>query len=522
MSFFGHSFFKHTTKTNAENNNANSYQKSVEKTTSSQNTRHPSEFIPTNNETAGLTGSFQTRDKEEHFHQMKRSISQASVKRRLKAAGLDRENFGEVIAAQIGRKLLKECLVPDVFPVYGSSNDGVYVASRYLGSKKNPAITLDKFAKEFDVTLSGPHVRVISNKYPRRDKGEITLDYAPGLKRDLCTAIVFSAVIGDHDINPGNMMVFRDDEGKKRIARIDFGHAFNDLLKCSQVNGGEVRDTKYPILDFFNRSEVGGILGAQSKLWRDYPDFILCEEMVDALRTMSKNFDAKVQEGIEASKTHFIDLIEDMDNNNDTGGVDHVRKSLDAICPEVITENSGALQESMETLTESPRASTESIGTSTESIGASDENNDPLYLDLIFDKIEHFVKEQGKNLEHIANVMALQIAIDNALKGKGSFHKIKELYKQFDGILPKTDEKIHWIKSGVHYESKFCTIEEFMTQRAKELIIENPKEKHKIRNNTHYIFTMCQFNSTLKFKESLNIQKGASQLEEEKTLNINT
>lgn len=505
MKFFGHSLFKHTKKTDAENKHENKHQIHIEDKAVNKKTRHPDDFQPTNKKTAGQTGSYQAQDtNHNHLHQMKRSISNASVKRRLKAAGLDRENFGEVIATQIGRKLLEESLVPDVFPVYGSSRDGVYVASKYLGDKKNPAITLDKFAKNFGVTLSGAHVRVISKKEAIFKKGEISLDSE--LKKDLCTAIVLSAVIGDHDINPGNMMVFKH-EGKQRIARIDFGHAFNDLLKCSQVNGGRVRDTKYPILDFFNRSEVGGILGAPSKLWRDYPDLILCSEMVSALQAMSKDFDTKVQQGIETSKKYFLELIEDMGNNNDIKGLDHVRASLDAICPEVITENTRALQKSTSTSTKTLGGSAESIRTSTESLGASDNQ---LYLDPIFNKIAHFVKEQGKDLMKIAALMELQIAIDDALKNGNYFNKIWAIYNKNNNQLPKTCEKIHWIKSGIYNEPKLCTIEKFIIQRSKELIKENPDKKDEIRNNSAHICAMqpqTLSNSTSNIKERLNIQK---------------
>lgn len=228
------------------------------------------------------------------FH---RTIYKASLQRQIKAGMLDRENFGEVIAAQIGRKLLDEQLVPDVFPVYGTSKEGVYVASKYLGSKKNLALTLDKFSKKIhEATLIGKHIQVVVKK-PRPDKGEVSFYYAPQLKQDLCKAIVLSAVLGDHDVNPGNMMVFKIDN-KPRIARIDFGHAFNDLLKCSRINGGKIRDKENPILDFFNRTEVGGVLGAPSKLWRDYPDLIPCKEMADALRAISENFDTKFKDGV--------------------------------------------------------------------------------------------------------------------------------------------------------------------------------------------------------------------------------
>lgn len=92
---FGHSLFKHTKKTDAENKHENKHQIHIEDKAVNKKTRHPDDFQPTNKKTAGQTGSYQAQDtNHNHLHQMKRSISNASVKRRLKAAGLDRENFG--------------------------------------------------------------------------------------------------------------------------------------------------------------------------------------------------------------------------------------------------------------------------------------------------------------------------------------------------------------------------------------------------------------------------------------------
>ena len=52
----------------------------------------------------GATGSKQVK-KDGVLHQLKSSIKDASFIRRLKAGSLDKENFGEVIAASVGRAL---------------------------------------------------------------------------------------------------------------------------------------------------------------------------------------------------------------------------------------------------------------------------------------------------------------------------------------------------------------------------------------------------------------------------------
>ncbi|MCX7114923.1 MAG: hypothetical protein NTW08_03295 [Gammaproteobacteria bacterium] len=48
-----------------------------------------------------------------------------------------------------------------------------------------------------------------------------------------------------------------------QVARIDFGHAFSDLLRGPKKIGGVQRDANY-IIDFFNREKIAG---GKSKLW---------------------------------------------------------------------------------------------------------------------------------------------------------------------------------------------------------------------------------------------------------------
>ena len=120
---------------------------------------------------------------------------------------------------------------------------------------------------------------------------QYAFEKSSGLKNELATAIALSAVVGDHDVNPGNMMYIKN-KGKERIARIDFGHAFNDLINTSSTFGGGIQFKQNNIIDFLNREKVGGLkLGARSKLWRDYPGLIPSRELVAAFRKIADNAD---------------------------------------------------------------------------------------------------------------------------------------------------------------------------------------------------------------------------------------
>ncbi|WP_156346610.1 hypothetical protein [Verrucomicrobium spinosum] len=116
--------------------------------------------------------------------------------------------------------------------------------------------------------------------------------------------------MGDHDVNPGNMIATQDG----RVGRIDFGHAFNELINGiggRATGGGGVRNKENRILDFFNREEISGnpLVRGQSKpkLWRDYTGAGPSEGMTQALRDIAGSQDSL--EGITQAKSQFTDLI---------------------------------------------------------------------------------------------------------------------------------------------------------------------------------------------------------------------
>ena len=207
------------------------------------------------------------------------------------------------------------------------------------------------------------------------------------MRRDIAKGIAGSIINGDHDINPGNFVVVTKD-GKDRAARIDFGHAFNDLLNISTVFGGTVRNKDNQVLDFLNRESVAGLkFGAKSKLWRDYPGMIPTQEMADAFKEVSQS--TGLSQGIAAGREEFLALLEAMERNKDEEGIAHLKKSLDAISSNI----SGVGLDPVL----SPKKET---------------------INAAFTNIEQFAKDNQQKMADVSKLMQLQVNIDKIIEGK--------------------------------------------------------------------------------------------------------
>ncbi len=186
----------------------------------------------------------------------------------------DTEVTAEVIAARFAKAMAEVAapglgLVPDVEPLFDDVSGKFALTSAYVkGSLGN----LDQF---FDTTMAAQpgrgHVQI------KFDASGVSLaragKYVPlgeAAAKDIIRHLLDSARIGDHDVNPGNFLVV-ERGGELRIARIDFGHAGNDLVASAHMNhgargaGGTGENRS---IDFFTRERV---LGGQSKIQRDFP-----------------------------------------------------------------------------------------------------------------------------------------------------------------------------------------------------------------------------------------------------------
>lgn len=419
----------------------------------------------------GMTGSMRVplraeQGEQGHNYQYKSTILQASKRRKLKAGSTDRENFGEVIASKLAMAILNEHSnnnAPDVHLVYDASRKRVNVASRYLDDVRG---TLDTYlAEAAHLNNSGKkHVSIISDyvkPYPgaikASDKAVIPL------RESIATAIAASALMGDHDINPGNLMVVGNGEKGVKAVRIDFGHAFNDLLNAPSRLGGKIRDQAHPVLDFFNREKVAGFpTASQSKMWRDYPGLVPSKELAQALQSVATTASEKLINGIENAKQEFGELLEAQLQKQDHAGIIHVFKSLNAICKNFTGD-----------VIEIPSKKQLKKG-------QVNINDFTKTLTNFFDNIQARSLVNVRDMERTAALMSIQSAIDTLyMKSPSTIsiqNEVQALVEKIEtekGI--KIEGAIRWVKTDPKREAFVGTVEQYMQQRCEQLsVYKNP------------------------------------------------
>jgi hypothetical protein len=397
----------------------------------------------------GKTGSLRLQAKDGNYYQLKKSILNAGLLRRIKAGFTDRENFGEVISSTIGRALTDSNnnieLVPEVSLVYDQDKKQVLVASRYLKGEGDVK-DLDKYAKEDRGVQTKRKIVKVTAK--AENEGEFFIGNDEQIKKDICKGIAVSAVVGDHDVNPANFVVVRHDS-KDRVARIDFGHAFNDLLRYGRVAGGGLINKENQILDFLNRRAVAHFNPnrQRSKLWKFYKGLIPSLEMAEALREVADS--TGLQDGISQAKSSFDDLIinllEDPKANSEV--INHIKKSLIAINNNI---------------------SSSKIRT---------DLHPQVLVDLVFKNIEIFCRENQEKMKDVAVLVEMQANIDKMILDKSQITpemigKIKLQYEDLltkDGIKLSIGDGIKWVKTDEKISPFKGNIENYIKHRSKIL-----------------------------------------------------
>lgn len=337
--------------------------------------------------TGGVTGSARVKHKVKNiFYQLKPSILSNTLMRRFKAGHVDRENFGEVIASKISRSIMSGIdrdSVPEVSLVYNSNLKQVQIASKYLtGSKVR---TLDDYAKEGGAVFK-KHAVFVSQPTGKAKEFDLSGEKNSSLRKGLSYSIALSSIVGDHDVNPGNIMMVDN-----KVARIDFGHAFNDLINTSKIFGGRLRNSNRT-LDFINREHVAAFPppGAKSKLWRDYPGLIPSEEIAQAYHDLSRP-DNNVTQGVNEAKAEFQDLLNHVRENG-------TKKEIKAVTKHVIS---------------SLKAINSSIGGP--KIKSSSKNANK-FLDEVFNNLGEFCSENRRQMQGVSKLLKLQSDIDKTLE----------------------------------------------------------------------------------------------------------
>ncbi|RBP35536.1 phosphatidylinositol 3-/4-kinase [Roseimicrobium gellanilyticum] len=376
----------------------------------------------------GATGSGRVKVEGENF-QLKGSIAHSGLGRRLKSSGLNHENYGEVIATNISKAVVGEDnrdFIPDVLLRQDEHTHEPKVTSRYLqGGKGDLDDRYRREMQDIDPKLallpkdSNGKTPIIDENGKQKKHAYITLDptksTGPGVlalkdeaAQDVRRNIALSALMGDHDVNPGNMI----DVGGTRVGRIDFGHAFNELITApggKMTGGGGVRFENNRILDFFNREKVsGGKLGGDpSKLWRDYDGIGPSQEMATALREVAGNKEAL--DGLVHAKTQFVDLIAELE-----------------------AEGTPAARKEIEDLTKSLARISKNVGMPVTSTEPSDVAKE------VFQNLDTFVREGQKQMNEVADLCSLQARIDTFLRDPANDGKkipddlpqeVKDIYK---------------------------------------------------------------------------------------------
>ncbi len=363
----------------------------------------------------GKTGSVRVQDEKSNNFQYKPPITENSLIRRVKANFTDSENFAEVLAARIAKSFDTEGRVPPVLFVIDFNSPYVAIVSKYLTGGEGAIV------KSLDDYLEKPanisHIKLVSGP-SNPQKGHYNIDEYPLLKKELAQAIAISALVGDLDVNPGNMIVIKEKDGRIRIGRIDYGHAFKDLMRFSSFGGKTVHNNN--IIDFFNRERVDG-KNSKSKLWRDYPGLVPSREMVEALKNLS-NEEAvdKITQGINEIQDEFRELLAFPHlNKNKT----HLIRSFQRIAEHVSGEK------------------------------ISSSLDDESKINAIFNKLQAYVQINRDQMAYAAEIMDLQVKIQEAVKsGHDTANDIAPLKEKYENLVKEGENKklgpFTWIKDS--------------------------------------------------------------------------
>lgn len=416
----------------------------------------------------GKTGSKAlTSNIDTKTYQLKKSIKDSTPSRKVKSGWTDRENFGEVIASAVAREITNSDneveLVPKVALVYDKEKKRCLVASRYLNGVKG---TLDNYGESKGVEVQkGSHVRVdlrTEATTEKHDKLYLGGEKNSQLRRDLSRNIAVSSLSGNHDVNPGNMLVVSTAE-TDRIALIDLGHAFNDLLNSSEVFGGDKHDIDTNrILNFFNREHVGGFPRPdESKLWRDYEGIVPSQELADALKEASSlSKKEAIKAGMLEAKRYFSDIIDDLSKDPDQNQevIKHIMTSLVEINNN-ISKNPITLQSLDNTLPTNKKI-----------------------LDKIFNNIEYFYNTGQEEMSYVAKLMDLQCKVDKLISQESNKDEklVEEMRKQYKELVSHhgvvgEEQTITWIKTDKKVLPFVGNLEAYVMHRSIEL--KKPQEK---------------------------------------------
>lgn len=235
--------------------------------------------------------------------------------------------IGEYIASQLGDALLNNPslttnvtvnnaietrpleLSPKVEIFFDEKDNSIKIASKYMNdfgkgiSSNVLSMSLDDLVTKRSNGLKGhANVYTKSPQDPAKkdikglylgEKNEIKSgDKAVDItisKQDMFRGIQLFIAMQDHDLNPGNMFVVHDkNEKKSYVGRIDYGHAWNDLIKSwgkGKDFSPKIENKSNYTEDFLNRNQINDTkLGITSKFKKHYHGILEDPEFAEFLQ----------------------------------------------------------------------------------------------------------------------------------------------------------------------------------------------------------------------------------------------
>lgn len=427
-----------------------------------------SNFTPTGSATGGKTESYQAKDKDGVLHQIKFSQVRQAV-RRISGYQTDRSDIlGEYIGSAIAEPVFNTGdteLTPKVSLLIGGDNE-LCLASKYLNADKQGMVvmTIDDLLEktggkkekgsghaQIDFTLTeqktGSTTISPDVNYTYQDKNKNNISIVVP-KKDLVDVVVNSMILGDHDINPGNIMVIHDKKTEEsRAGRIDFGHAINNLIK-NWFGVGADQTPRIPkdrgcILDALNRTDVNGV-NKPTKFRRDYKGVLFDDVFIEKMQNANAQ-EARFIEGVNQAVAELAKIAEA--TKGDKALQDDLKKSIASLAAK--SGNPIQLWKNM----------------SVEMVIA---NFQVSLTDFVMNNVAETVS--------VGNVLKVQKEIDAFLKGDSEvdFKKIQAIYEADKKYLigKNFNDKVEWVRPDGDEKLVKGSLKEYIEHRAKSLGID--------------------------------------------------
>lgn len=414
----------------------------------------------------GVTGSGKVHNKiTNKLYQLKKSVKDAAFARKyIQDRQKDHENFGEVIVNSITRSLTKSDVkgnpqvVPKVFLVTDKERGRVLAASEYLNNVqgtldeyankkdgvKQPEKIIKKATKKRKAKIKKEHVKIsfLDKSNPEKHKFGLAGDDRALLRQDIADGMAINFLSGNHDVNPGNFLVTKEN-GLDRARAIDAGKGFNKLLETTESLGGQIRNKDNRILDSLNRETVGHINSKQrvTKLWKDYEGLVPSQELANAFAKMGNA--EGLQQGLEQARINFTALVDQFKDNPKV--VKHITRSL-----EQINKNIDGYQIT---------------------------SNDPkIIINQVCDNINAFYKNGQEQMRDVSKLINLQLDVDKSIKEPNNKELQEKINKSYEELRTKkgikSGEGIEWVKTSKDKPAFKGTVQEYIKERTKDLALQ--------------------------------------------------